>query len=103
MNSNSNFIVGNPVEYPLLPDTAVLVGIDFQRGFSPNSWEHVPDAVDQFCILAKAWRRASGEVIVVHTTYYPEDEILVNKAENCPAHAKLSRQDHSVHRSIPAS
>lgn len=88
MNSNINLTIGKPTQYTLLPETAVLVGIDFQRGFGPNSWEHVPnaeEAVDRFRVLAQAWRRAGGQVIFVHTTYYPEDEILANKAEKLPS------------------
>jgi len=87
MKSRPRLRVGLSSQYDLRPNAAILVGIDFQRGFGPDSWEHVPhaeDAVRRFRALAKAWRSAGGKVIFVHTTYYPEDEILFNKLEKLP-------------------
>src|SRR5690625_48779 len=92
MSFSSKSVVGSQVQYELVPETAVLVGVDFQRSFGPNSWEDVPYAeiaVRRFRAVARAWREVGGQVIFVHTTYYPEDEILANKAEKLPqsAHA----------------
>jgi nicotinamidase-related amidase len=62
--------------YDLAPDHTVLVGIDFQQGFSDGGWEHTPDAasaVARFREAAECWRAAGGRVIMCREVYYPED------------------------------
>lgn len=62
--------------YDLAPDHTVLVGIDFQQGFSDGGWEHTPDAasaVARFREAAGCWRAAGGRVIMCREVYFPED------------------------------
>src|SRR3954447_6185693 len=62
--------------YDLGPGHTVLLGIDFQQGFSAGGWEDTPDAasaVAHFRTAAAAWRRAGGQVILCREIYYPDD------------------------------
>jgi len=62
--------------YDLNPDHTVLVGIDFQLGFSDGGWEHTPDAaaaVAHFREAAASWRSAGGRVILCREIYFPDD------------------------------
>jgi nicotinamidase-related amidase len=62
--------------YDLAPDHTVLLGIDFQQGFSDGGWEHTPDAalaVARFREAAECWRSAGGRVIMCREVYVPED------------------------------
>jgi nicotinamidase-related amidase len=70
--------VGIPRDYDLSPGRAALVGVDFQRAFGNEGWEHVPHAdaaVERFRELADRWRDAGGTVIHVHTTFYEGEKI----------------------------
>jgi biuret amidohydrolase len=62
--------------YDLDPQHTVLLGVDFQLGFSDGGWEHTPDAsaaFTQFRTAAASWRRAGGRVILCREIYYPSD------------------------------
>ena len=62
--------------YDLNPDHTVMLGIDFQRGFSDGGWEHTPDAasaVARFREAAASWRGAGGRVILCREIYFPHD------------------------------
>lgn len=69
----------NPrVEDPYDLGTAhtVMLGVDFQQGFSDGGWEHTPDAataVARFQEAAASWRSAGGRVILCREIYFPED------------------------------
>lgn len=70
--------VGIPRDYDLSVGRAALVGVDFQRAFGNEGWEHVPHAdaaVAKFRELAGRWRDAGGTVIYVHTTFYAGEKI----------------------------
>lgn len=62
--------------YDLAPDHTVMLGVDFQLGFSDGGWEHTPDAlaaVARFREAAACWRSAGGRVILCREIYVPED------------------------------
>ncbi len=62
--------------YDLSPEHTVLLGVDFQLGFSDGGWEHTPDApaaVANFIRAASSWRTAGGRVILCREIYYPSD------------------------------
>jgi biuret amidohydrolase len=62
--------------YDLSPAHTVMVGIDFQQGFSDGGWEHTPDAaaaVDRFRDAAASWRGAGGRVVLCREIYFPDD------------------------------
>lgn len=61
----------NTASYDVNPQTAAVVGIDFQLGFG-HGVEPVPaaeDAVANFIALARAWRAVDGTVVHAYTTY----------------------------------
>jgi nicotinamidase-related amidase len=62
--------------YDLSPERAIMLGVDFQKGFGDGAWEHVPDAgaaVSNFREAAASWRGAGGRVIMCREMYYPSD------------------------------
>lgn len=62
--------------YDLGPDHTVMLGVDFQLGFSAGGWEDTPDAasaVAHFREAAAVWRGAGGRVILCREIYYPDD------------------------------
>ena len=62
--------------YDLSPDHTVMLGIDFQQGFSDGGWEHTPDApaaVTHFREAAAGWRAVGGRIIMCREIYYPSD------------------------------
>ena len=70
--------------YPLDPDTAVMVGIDYQLAF--GQMEPVPaaaSAVANFIRAADAWRAVGGAVLHVRT-YYREDTSAGRMADFAP-------------------
>src|SRR3954451_18581074 len=87
--------------YDLSPGHTVLLGIDFQQGFSAGGWEDTPDAasaVANFRTAAAAWRRAGGQVILCREISYPEDYLgPVGKpiAEVVDHHPLMSGRDNA--------
>jgi nicotinamidase-related amidase len=87
--------------YDLSPDHTVLLGIDFQQGFSAGGWEDTPDAasaVAHFRTAAAAWRRAGGRVILCREIYYPDDYLGPDgepMAEVVAHHPLMSGRDNA--------
>lgn len=90
-------------KYPLTPEKSVLLGIDFQQGFGPDSWEHTPhaeSAVANFAQLARSWRKAGGKVIHVHVSYRDDDFLLPNGQVDEEAKAKCTLWEGSFNASF---